>query len=166
MRRLVLFVAVFFLAISAPALAKMPPFDMEVEAEGETVHVTVRIVGDESLIHDFDSLDLTGLIAIFPADEVDEDGRPTLALGEAIEVPLNWVEPGTYLGSVDLEPGRWAVVPFPAVNNDDLRGGVEGWYPDTALIEIGSEVTRVWALAALGAVVATFAWRRRKSLPA
>lgn len=75
MRRLVLLTGVFLLSTSLPASANMPPFDMEVETRGDTVHVTVTIIGDESLIHDVDSPLLNGLLAVFPAGQV-EASRP------------------------------------------------------------------------------------------
>lgn len=154
MSRLVLLL--LLLATALPASAKMPPFEMEVELQGDTVHVEVTITGDESLIHDFDSSDLDGLLAVLPADQVDEEGRPQLVLGGGTDVPLSRVGRGIYQGSVELEPGRWAVVPFPDVRGA-LRGSLEGWYPATVEVEVKDEAIAIWPLAALGVVMA-IAW--------
>jgi hypothetical protein len=134
MRRLVLLTTLLLLATTLPALAKMPPFYMEVESRGATVHVEVTIREDESSIDGFDSPQLNGLLAVLPADQVDEDGRPLLVLGGRTDVSLNKVEAGTYQGRVVLEPGRWAVVPFPDVRGE-VRGSFEGWYPNTVLVD-------------------------------
>ena len=145
MRRFVL-LATLPLVVALPAWAKMPPFDMEVETHGDTVHITVTINGDESLIHDFDSPRLNGLLAVLPADQVDRKGRPTFVLGDRTEVPLKRVELGLYQGT--LEQGEWAVVPFPEVS-DVVLGSAEGWYPETVLVEVSERGT------ALGAFVAS-----------
>lgn len=76
MRRLLLLNTVVLFTIALPASAKVPPFEMEVEPRGDTVHIEVTITGDEALIHDFDPLNLDGLLAMFPADQVEEGGRP------------------------------------------------------------------------------------------
>ena len=160
MRRLVLLTTVLLLATTFPASAKMPPFDMEVERRGDTVHVWVTITGDQSLVDGFDTPVLNSLIAVFPADQVDEEGRPLLVLGDRTDVPLNRVELGTYQGNVALDPGRWAVVPFPDVSGV-VPGSVYGWYPNAALVEVKDEESAIWALVALGAVMA-IAWRFRE----
>lgn len=156
MRRLVL-TTVILLGIALPASAKMPPFDMEVETGGDTVHVEVTISGDESLIDSFDTPDLNWLLAVLPADQVDEKGRPLFMFGDRTNLRLNRVEPGVYQGSVALEPGRWAVVPFPGMTGE-VRGSVEGWYPNTVVVEVGAEESAIWALVAVGAAIA-IAWR-------
>lgn len=159
MMRLALFTTILLLAIASQASAKMPPFEMEVEPRGDTVHVEVTISGDEPLVDSFDSPELNGLMAVFPADQVDEEGRPLYVLEEGTEVRLRRVQPGTYRGSVALEPGQWAVVPFPGVSGV-VRGSVEGRYPDTVLIELTGEKSPLWALAGVGAALA-IAWRFR-----
>lgn len=158
MRPLALLTTVLLLAPALPAVAKMPPFEMEVEPRGETVHIEVTITGDDTLIHDFDPLNLAGLVAIFPADEVDEIGRPLYVL-EGRVVPLSRVEPGTYQGSVRLEPGHWAVVPFPDVTNSIPSAG-EGWYPRTVMVEVTDEPDAIWAWVVVAAAIAT-AWGLR-----
>lgn len=157
MRRLLLLFTVALVATALPASAKMPPFEMEVEPRGATVHVVVRISGDEALIDGFDPPDLNGLVAVSPADHVDDEGRPLLALETGTNVPLSRVKPGIYEGSVQIEPGRWAVVPFPHTVGA-LR--VEDAYPGTVMIEIEDETGVIWALAAIGAAMA-IAWRLR-----
>jgi hypothetical protein len=159
MRRLLLLTAVFCLGPSLPTSAKLPPFEMEVETLGETVEVTVRIVADETLLHGFDSPDLDGLLAVFPAGQVDDEGRPQTVLEARADVPLSRVGPGTYQGSATVEPGHWAVVPFPGVNGD-VHGTADGWYPNTVLFEVGDEGSQIWALAALAALTVV-AWRLR-----
>lgn len=157
MRRLVLLTTVLLLGTAIPASAKMPPFDMEVDTRGDIVHVEVTIKGDPSMIDGFDTPQLDGLIAMSPADQVDEDGRPQSVLKEITNVPLSRIGPGTYQGSVALEPGRWAVVPFPHTVGA-LR--VKDAYPQTITVEIKDEESAVWALAAVGALIA-IAWRFR-----
>lgn len=156
MRRLLLFTTAL-VATALPASAKMPPFEMEVEPRGDTVHVEVRISGDEALIDSFDPPDLNGLVAVFPANQVDDEGRPLLALKTGTNVPLSRAELGIYEGNVQLEPGRWAVVPFPQTVGA-LR--VEDAYPETIMIEIEDEGGIMWALAAVGAAIA-IAWGLR-----
>lgn len=155
-RRLALLTTIALLAMALPASAKMPPFEMEVEPRGNTAHVEVTISRDESLVDSFDSPELNGLLAVFPSDEVDEEGRPLYVLEGRTDVPLSRVEPGTYQGSVPLEPGHWAVVSFPDVTSV-IRRGVEGWYPRTVLVEVTDERSALWALAAVAAAIAT-AW--------
>ena len=160
MRRLLLFTAVVLFIIALPVSAKMPPFEMEVEPRGGTVHIEVTITADETLIHDFDPLNLDGLLAVFPADQVDEEGRPLYVLERGTDVSLSRVEPGSYEGSVPLEPGHWAVVPFPDVTSE-IRRDDEGWYPRIVMVEVtGDESTTGWAVAAVGAAIAV-AWGLR-----
>lgn len=153
MRRLALLTTVVLLAMALPAAAKMPPFEMEVEPRGDTVHIEVTITGDKALIHEFDPLNLDGLLAVFPADQVDEEGRPRYVLEGGTGVGLSRVAPGSYEGNVPLEPGNWAVVPFPGVTSA-IRGAGEGWYPRTVLVEVSTEQTSNWVWAAVGAAIA------------
>lgn len=159
MSRLLFLTTVVLFTTALPASAKMPPFEMEVDPRGDTVHVEVRISGDEALIDSFDPPDLNGLVAVFPADQVDDEGRPRLVLKTGTNVPLSRAEPGTYQGSIVLESGRWAVVPFPGVSGV-IRGSTKGWYPNTVVVDVEDERTAMWALAALGAVI-TIVWRFR-----
>lgn len=148
------------LLLALPAAAKMPAFDMEAEARGDSVHIEVTVTGDEALIHDFDPLNLDGLLAVFPADQVDEEGRPLFVLEGGTDVALRRVEPGVYEGSVRLEAGHWAVVPFPDVTGE-IRGTGEGWYPGTVMVEVTGEGSAApWVLGAVGAAIAT-AWGLR-----
>lgn len=156
MRRLGLLATALLLGTALPASAKMPPFEMEVEPRGGTLHVEVTTSGDEASIDSFDSQDLNGLLAVFPADQVDKEGRPLYVLDEGTDVPLSRVRPGNYRGRVALEPGHWAVVPFPGVSGV-VRGSAEGWYPHTVLVELTDERSALWALAAVGAAIA-IAW--------
>jgi len=157
MRRLLLLTTVLLLAAALPASAKMPPFEMEVEPRGDTVHVEVTIGRDDPLLADsFDSPELSELIAVFPADQVDEEGRPLYVLDEGTDVTLSRVRAGTYQGSVALEPGHWAVVPFPGVSGV-VQGNAEGWYPHTVVVELTDERSALWALVAVGAAIA-IAW--------
>lgn len=154
MRRLLLLTTVVLFTTALPASAKMPPFEMEVDPQGGTIHVEVRISGDEALIDSFDPTDLNGLVGVFPADQVDDEGRPLPALKTGTNVPLSRAEPGIYEGSVQVEPGRWAVVPFPQTVGA-LR--VEDAYPETVMIESEDEGGAIWAWAAVGAAIA-IAW--------
>ena len=153
MKRLLLLTTVLLLAAALPASAKMPPFEMTVEPRGDTIHVEVTIGHEDPLfLESFNPGELNGLIAVFPADQVDEEGRPVSVLGQGTAVPLSRVTAGTYQGSIALEPGHWAVVPFPSVTGP-LRGTAEGWYSDTILVEIADERNAFWVLAAAGAAI-------------
>lgn len=160
MRQLVsIVISILLLGASLPAEAKMPPFDMVVRTSGDTVQVIVTIVDDDSVIGGFDPPDLNGLVAVVPADQVDEAGRPLLVSGiDEKDVPLSRIEPGTYQGSVTLGPGRWAVVPFPDTMGDIP---VPDAYPDTIMVEIGDEAIGLWAALAAIAVATSLVWRRR-----
>jgi hypothetical protein len=151
-RRLLLLTTVLLLA-ALPASAKMPPFEMTVEPGGDTIHVEVTIGRDDPVsAYSFESPELNGLLAVFPADQVDEEGRPLSVLDQRTEVPLSRVQSGTYQGSVTLEPGHWAVVPFPSVTGAP-RGTAEGWYPHPIFVELPEERYALWALAAVGAAI-------------
>lgn len=104
-------VAVFGFLLVVSAEGKIPPFEMEVDVDGTRATVTVML-DDES----FDPPDLTGLISVYPSSDLDYEGRPADQRSPT-EVPLARVGPGEYQGTVHLEPGRWAVVPFPKVAN-------------------------------------------------
>ncbi|MGF1617954.1 MAG: hypothetical protein ACFCU2_09155 [Acidimicrobiia bacterium] len=160
MRRLLLLTMLLLLAAALPASAKMPPFEMTVEPRGDTIHVEVMVGrGDPLLVDSFDRPVWNGLIAVFPADHVDEEGRPMSVLDEGTAVPLSRVQAGayqdrvTYQGSIALKPGHWAVVPFPSVTGP-LRGTAEGWYSDTILVEITDERNAFWAMTAVGSAIA------------
>lgn len=166
MKRLLLVTTVLLVAAALPASAKMSPFEMTVETRGDTIHVEVTIGrGDPLLVDSFDTPGWNGLIAVFPADHVDEEGRPLSVLDDGTAVPLSRVQAGayqdrvTYQGSIALRPGHWAVVPFPSVTGA-LRGTVEGWYSDTILVELPDERNALWALAAVGAAVTIVAGLR------
>jgi hypothetical protein len=49
MRRLALLTVVLLLGGALPASAKMPPFDMEMEPRGDTIHIEVMISNDYAL---------------------------------------------------------------------------------------------------------------------
>ncbi len=149
MKRLVLLAAALLVSVPLTASAKMPSFDLDVETRGNSVHVKVRILGDEPLIRSF-APDLNGLLAVLPADQVDEEGRPFLVfVSGRTDVPLSWVEPRTYQGNVALDPGQWAVVPFPDTVGP-LR--VESAYPKTVMIQIGDSAGVTSSLVALVAL--------------
>jgi hypothetical protein len=151
---------VLLVATALPASAKTPPFEMTVEPQGDTIRVEVTIGnGDPLFLESFDSPELDGLLAVFPADQVDEEGRPLSVIDEGTEVPLRRVQAGTYQGSIALRPGHWAVVPFPGVTGA-IRGTAEGWYPDAVLVELPEERNALWALAAVGAIITIVAGLR------
>lgn len=102
-------VLIFGLALAADA--KVPPFEMEVETDATRAIVTLTI-GQE----DLDPPNLTGLVAIYPGSDLDHEGRPTDQTAGVV-VPLTRIAAGTYQGTVRLEPGHWAAVPFPNVMN-------------------------------------------------
>lgn len=162
MKRLALLTTILLLSTALPGSAKMPSFDMEVDSVGDTVQIEVTIKGDESSIHDFSPSNLDGLLAVFPADKVDAEGRPGSVHQDRIDVPLAHVEPRTYHGSLTLEPGRWAIVPFPDIA-DGIQGSIEGWYPNTVVVEVEEDGGALWALAVVSAAM-VIAWRHRSRL--
>ena len=105
-RRLTLFtLAAGLLFVAAPALAKVPPFSVEVSPggpiAGEPTTVTVELA--EPIPVD----DLSGLIAFYRAS--DAESRVN-----GIPVPLERVGATTYQGDVVLpESGEWRIVSFP-----------------------------------------------------
>ena len=160
MKRLLLVTTVLLVAAALPASAKTPPFEMTVEPRGDTIHVEVTIGNEDPVsAYSFESPELNGLFAVFPADQVDEEGRPLSVLDERTEVPLSRVQSGTYQGSVALKPGHWVVVPFPGVTGA-IRGTAEGWYPHPVLVELPEERNALWALAVVGAAIAIAAGLR------
>ena len=156
MRRLLILVALLTLVGALPAGAKMPGFDVEVEVQGDTIRVEVRILDQEAIGLGFNPVSLDGLLAVVPSDHVDELGRPLNPFGPRTKVPLQMIEAGVYQGGVTVGAGSWAVVAFPD-NTDPIRGIVEGWYAETVEVEVDDETSPLWVLAVAGALVA-FAW--------
>jgi hypothetical protein len=117
------------LAISLPALAKIPPFAIVVEPEtpivGEPVTVTVELTQSVQVE------ELEGLIAFFPAEDAESRVQGT-------PVPLNRVEETTYQAVVVLpEPGEWRIVSFPDRTGwptDEVPDG----YPDQIPIQVAA----------------------------
>jgi hypothetical protein len=152
----VAFVVVLLGVASDVAQAKMPPFEIDVATDGTLATITVEI--DQS--YGFDPLDLDGLVAVYPVSGLDTQLRP-IGTSEAMHVSLARAEPGIYQGTIDLEPGRWAVVPFPTILDYDPSGLL---YPDTVLFETTTSSATFW-IAAAGAVAGMllmFGFRNRK----
>lgn len=132
------------LGLGMEADAKVPPFEMEVDVDETRAIVTV-ILEDQG----FDPPNLPGLVAIYPRSDLDEEGRPTDQTS-AIDVPLARIGAGTYQGTVRLEPGQWAAVPFPTVMN--LSAADLHPYPGTTHFETSTRPAL--PLAASGGAVA------------
>lgn len=115
------------LAMSLPALAKVPPFAIDVEPDtpivGEPVTVTVELTDSVPVE------ELEGLVAFFRAEDAESRVRGT-------PVPLNRVGETTYQAVVVLpEAGEWRIVSFP-----DRTGWstdeVPDCYPDQIPIQV------------------------------
>lgn len=138
-------VAGFLVVVWAvPASAKMPPFDLEVEAGDDTIVITVSLTEER-----FDAADLDRLLAVYPANRVDPLGRP-IKPSEGQPVALDRVEPGVYRAVVAIaSPGRWAVVPFPTILEP-----IPPDYPATTVFDIPADSVPVGWLAGGAAALA------------
>ncbi|MGH8924297.1 MAG: hypothetical protein ACRDWA_06635 [Acidimicrobiia bacterium] len=135
----------------SPALAKMPGFTMEVVPQGDQVEITVIVRGVDSA--GFDAPNLHGLVALYPAEALDDRGRP-LSHAEAIPVDLQRVETGVFQGTVTVPgDGRWAAVPFPDSDAFEPSWFVDT-YPGTVFFEAYAHrsTETIWAMA-LGALL-------------
>ena len=120
---------VCLLAMSLPALAKIPPFAIDVEPDtptvGEPVTVTVKLTQSVPVE------ELGGLVALFRAEDAESRVRGT-------PVPLNRVGETTYQAVVVLpEPGEWRIVSFPdrtGWSTDEVSDG----YPDQIPIQVAA----------------------------
>lgn len=133
-------VAFLLLVIAvAPAGAKMPPFELDAETQDETVIITVRLVefGNSSTPPDgFDTADLNGLLAVYPHDDVDTQGRP-VSHENAQPVDLRRIDTGVYQGRVVLDShGLWSVGPFAKVADYNPDDPSNAGYPETVTFEI------------------------------
>jgi len=158
-----------------PALAKMPPFEVDVVVENGEVLVSVRVFGfqDSPVPPDgFDPADLDGLLAVYPTGDLDDRGRPTNH-DNALPVDLEWSgQPGIYDGRVAFEtPGTWAVVPFPTIVEFDPDSAIHEAYPPTLYFEAPAEGASVLAVAggvgvllAVGAFILVRSGRRGSGL--
>ncbi|MGH3649960.1 MAG: hypothetical protein ACRDU9_04560, partial [Acidimicrobiia bacterium] len=122
-----------------PALAKMPPFEIDVVVENGKVLVSLRVLGFQGSTappDGFDPADLDGLLALYPTGDLDDRGRP-IDHHNAVPVDLGWSgEPGIYEGRVALEmPGTWAVVPFPTIMEFDPDSAIHESYAATVYVE-------------------------------
>jgi hypothetical protein len=125
-----LLLCICLVAISLPALAKIPPFALDVEPDrpvaGEPVTVTVELTQSISVG------DLGGLIALFRAEDAESRAR-------GVSVPLQRVGETTYEAVVVLpEAGEWRMVSFPdrtGWSTDEAPAG----YPDQILVEVVAE---------------------------
>jgi hypothetical protein len=127
----------------------MPHFTLGVVVEDETAMVTVEIVPG-SASAGFDTADLDGLIAIYPAEALDDQGRLRYA-DPGIRVRLDRIEDGVYSGQVAIPaPGSWVAVPFPGIQNG-VRGPEAGNpNPGPLVFEVGRPVTSWLMLAVIG----------------
>lgn len=117
MRKVLIVSFVWLVVVASPAAAKMPPFETTVEVEGDKALITVVLDGYDPEVAEFNDL-----VGLYPAAAMD--GTP-LATIDYTPIPLSWVEPFTYQGSVTIPySGEWVVVPFPG-----SPGGPAELYP-------------------------------------
>jgi hypothetical protein len=158
----VVLLSTFLFGLAVPlALAKMPPFEIDVTSEDGGILISVRVLGfQESTVppDGFDPADLDGLLAVYPTSDLDDRGRPTTHL-RAVPVDLKWSgDPGVYEGRVPLEePGTRAVVPFPTVRGFDPQSPLHEEYPATLYVEASAspEPATVLAVVVGGGVLLT-----------
>ena len=143
-----------------PALAKMPPFEVDVVAEDGEVLTSVRVDGFQGStvpLDGFDPADLGGLLAVYPSGDLDDRGRP-INHDNAVPVDLEWSgKPRIYEGSVVLNvSGGWAVVPFPTIVEFDPDSSIHEAYPATVYFEILADRAAMFAMAVgLGGLLLT-----------
>lgn len=121
-------VLVFLGLMAGPALAKMPPFDLEVIPEGPapgqtvTVRVSFYNTGQEGerIPVDLGGGPLEGLVGVLPSTALGEDGW--IPGEDYAPLTLERVAPGVYEGSFQApQEGVVGVVPFPGVNAPHVR---------------------------------------------
>ena len=117
------------LAISLPALAKIPPFAIAVEPDTTTVGEPVTVTLELTQAVPVAVLD--GLVALFRAEDAGSRVRGT-------PVTLNRVGETTYQAVVVLpEPGEWRIVTFPdrsGWSNNEVPSG----YSDQIAIQVAA----------------------------
>ncbi len=161
-------VILLWMLVPSTALAKTPPFLIEVPDEppvvGEPFEVTVRFGDPEA--GDYLGERIDELVGVFPAG--------TMRLSQEIPISLQRVTSSVYVGEVVFpENGRWRIWSFPHLVH---RDGIADIYTDFVDVEVvapsqggsllGSLVVPVGlALASMFALVAFLARRTRGSLP-
>ncbi len=126
---------VAFLVVGVvPASAKLPRFEVDVTVSGgealirvwfpsqnlTLLDVRVWFQSQDSMLSDgIPQAGLDGLLAVYPAGDLDDRGRPVVH-GNSLPVDLGWVDGrGWYQGRVEVDgPGSWVVVPFPTASFD------------------------------------------------
>jgi hypothetical protein len=136
--------------LAPPAAAKVPPFTLEVStAQPEprgAVTVTV-VVDDVDLVSSVEGHELTGLLGLFPIEEVGADLRPLRPWQGEVEIALVHDRDGVYRGEIVAPdvPGEYVLVPFPAVVNFPSDAETLG-YPDPLVLTVTA--TSSWPLRA------------------
>lgn len=133
-------VATVVMVGGSPASAKMPPFCVELlssTVEPRTVvEMTVRFVSsscDDAVVADFPGGVLDGVLGLYPAAELGDNGRPTG--GDYRPVAMRRERSGVYRGKVraPAEEGRFAIVAFP-----QSRRLLPDVYPQPTLLTVVS----------------------------
>ena len=147
------------------ASAATPAFEFDIEVNGSSIEVTVDF---ETLPPGFawSSFEASGvleqLIGLFPAEDVDDRGRP-LPRAEPILLSLERIEEGTYKDSITVEEGQWAVVAWPLITDFDSEANPGA--ARTAVVTVGGPPAWMWlglgALAASTVVLAAARLRAR-----
>lgn len=147
-------VATLVVVMTLPASAKLPPFEVEVTViEGEA-HVRVWFPSEGGVIQgipvsqSFSSsewhppAEIDSLLAVYPAGDIDERGRPSTHENSTPvhlhrPVHLRWIESlGWYEGRVEVAgPGSWVVVQYPTADYDPDYGLYHP-YPPTLTFEV------------------------------
>lgn len=147
---------------AAPAVAKMPAFDLVVSPErpapGETVTVRVTIYQDrernEIARGGLQSERLENLVGVYPSASLTDAEWKPLASHDLLT--LHHVAPSVYEGSfVAPDEGSVVVAPFPGVMGYDPEEGERLGYPAPVTVTVGSSSspTPWWLVAPLLGVV-------------
>lgn len=126
------------------ASAATPAFEFDIDVNGSSIEVTVDF---EAVPPGFawGSFEASGvpeeLVGLFPAEDVDDRGRP-LPGADPILLSLERIEEGIYQDAVGVQEGQWAVVAWPLVADFDPEA-----HPGTArtaVVTVGGPPAWVW----------------------
>jgi hypothetical protein len=142
------------LPITSTGLATTPGFDLSTEVAGSTVAVTLEF---DEVPPGFNwlSLERSGILEVLagvvPATDVDGFGRP-LPDAAIVLIPLEKEATGIYTGSLRVQEGRWAVVPYPLISDFNPSSDPEA--AQTQMITVGQSGSPPWVWISLGVLAA------------
>lgn len=148
----IIFAAGLIFVLVGSASAATPAFEFDIRVDGSTVQVTVDFE-PVPIGFAWSQLEASGvpdeLVGVYPADQVDDRGRPFPDVVPQL-LSLKRVEEGVYTDSLTLTDGRWAVVAWPLFPDFDPDTSVGA--ARTEFVTVGGPPTWVWP--AFGAIAA------------